>query len=104
VFTPDGLFGKDADLRSVNALFLVAVLAGCANLGVNSEIVVMEGNYITFRNPFTDAGQAEVRRRAEQICAGRKQAAYLTESVCSLTTCRTSYQCMSSADAAKLNQ
>ena len=85
-------------------MFLAAILTGCANLGVNSEIVVMEGNYITFRNPFTDAAQAEVKRRAEQICAGRKQVAYLTENVCSLTSCRTSYQCMSSADAAKLNQ
>lgn len=103
MFTPDGLFGKDADLRGVNALLLVAILTGCANLAVNSEIVVMEGNYITFRHPFTDDGATEVRRRAEQICVQRKQVAYKTDSVCSLTQCTTNYQCMSSADAAKLN-
>ena len=85
-------------------MLLAAILAGCTNLLVNEEIMVQEGNYITYRHPFTDASAAAVRKRSEQICGGRKQVAYKTESVCSLTQCRTSYQCMSAADAAALGQ
>lgn len=84
------------------ALLVCVALAGCKNFLVNEEIMVMESNYITWRHPATDASEAAVRARAGEICAGRKQVAYRTENVCSLTQCRTSYQCMSAADAAKL--
>ena len=90
--------------RSAVALALLAamLLAGCKNLLVNEEIVVMESNYITWRHPATDESDAAVRKRAGEICAGRKQNAYRTENVCSLTQCRTTYQCMSAADAAAI--
>ena len=84
---------------SMRVLPLVALLAGCSGLGVNSEILVMESNYITFRHPFTDAAAAAVRAKADSVCKDRKQVAIKTDSACSLTTCTTNYQCVSSEDA-----
>jgi hypothetical protein len=83
---------------TARALFLVAILTGCAGFGTGNEIVVMESNYMTFEHPFTDAAAEDVRKRAGRLCEQRKQAAIKTESVCSLTKCTTHYQCV---DAAK---
>lgn len=84
---------------TARALFLVAILTGCAGIGPDNVIVVMESNYMTFEHPFTDAAAENVRRRAGRLCEQRKQAAIRTESACSLTKCTTHYQCVDRANA-----
>ena len=89
------------DAMTARALLLVAVLTGCASIGAGNTIVVMQGNYMTFEHPFTDAAAEDIRNRAGRLCEQRKQAAIRTESVCSLTKCTTHYQCVDAADAVK---
>lgn len=85
---------------SVRALFLITLLAGCAGLGTGSQLVVMEGNYMTFEHPFTDAAAEDVRKWAERLCAQRKQAAIKSgQNACSLTKCTTNYQCVDKSES-----
>jgi hypothetical protein len=86
---------------TARALLMVATLTGCASIGAGNPIVVMQGNYMTFEHPFTDAAAEDVRKKAGRLCEQRKQVATRTESVCSLTKCTTHYQCVDAADAAK---
>ncbi len=65
----------------------------CPACGDASATLPLEGNYITFEHPFTDAAADEVSKRAERICGQRKQFAMKTSSTCSLTKCTTHYQC-----------
>src|SRR6185295_10700067 len=58
-------------------------------------------NYLTFEHAFTDAAEAEAKRRADAQCAQRKRAAVKTEGRCTLQSCTTSFQCMTPEDAAK---
>ena len=80
---------------TVRVFFLALILTGCADI----SIVTMEDNYMTFKHPFTDAAAADVRSRAERLCQQRKQAAIKLESVCSLTKCVTSYECINKTNA-----
>lgn len=56
---------------------------------------VIGGNYLTYDYAFNDAAAARARASAEQLCAQRKQMAIETSSVCTMTRCTTSYQCVS---------
>lgn len=89
---------------TARALFLVAILTGCAGIGADNVIVVMESNYMTFEHPFTDAAAEDIRKRAGRLCDQRKQAAIRTESTCSLTKCTTHYQCVDKANAGTYNK
>lgn len=82
--------------RANRALLLFALLAGCAG---ESLVTVNQGNYITFEHPFTDRAAAEVRKKAEGMCADRKQAAVRSTNTCSLAKCFTSYLCMDKEEA-----
>lgn len=79
---------------SVVALLATLALAGCASR-VQPDIV--EGNYLTFHHPFTEAAVAAARQNAEKICAQRKQVAAQTNIQCSLKECTTDYQCVGAA-------
>jgi hypothetical protein len=62
----------------------------------------MEGNYLTYDHPFSEASAAAVRKNAEGICRQRDQTAFESSRACSLTQCTTSYQCMDEVDARRL--
>ena len=81
-------------LRACSLFALLLACAGCAN-----PLVVMEGNYLTYEHPFTDAGAESVRALAERECKWRKQVAVRTSSACSLTQCTTNFQCMEPEEA-----
>jgi hypothetical protein len=81
------------------AALLAAVLA-CAGCG--PQPYIMEGSYLTYDHPFTEAAAQAVRRNAEGLCRQRDAAAVETSRACSLTRCTTSYQCMSETDARRL--
>lgn len=74
---------------SLVTLLAVMTLAGC---GTQPDIV--EGNYLTYHHPFTEAAFQSVRQNAEKACAQRKQAAVETRHQCSLKECTTDYQCV----------
>ena len=78
------------------ALLLAAFLPGC---NASYNLTVNQGNYLTFEHPFTDETAEEVRKRAVDLCSGRKQVAVRSENVCGLTLCTTTYQCMDKEDA-----
>jgi len=84
------------------ALCLLALLLACA--GCANPLVVMEGNYLTYEHPFTDAGAESVRALAERECKWRKQVAVRTSSTCSLTQCATNFQCMEPGEAKQYQQ
>ncbi len=79
-----------------------AVVAAALCAGCGPQPHVIEGNYLTYDHPFTDAAAAAVRNNAEGICRQRDQTAVETTRACSLTQCTTSYQCMDEADAKRL--
>jgi hypothetical protein len=84
------------------ALLLCALampLAGC----VDSQLVAYDTdlNFLAFNHPFTDKAIAEVRTRADRLCAQRKQVAIEASKTCSLNQCTTNYQCVDAADAVK---
>lgn len=91
--------GHAATKRRPPRAWLLAAVLACA--GCASQLIVMEGNYLTFEHPFTEAGAASVRAQAEEKCRDRKEVAVRTGGTCSLTQCTTHYQCMSAADAAR---
>ena len=74
---------------SLITLLAVMTLAGC---GTQPDIV--EGNYLTYHHPFTEAAFQSVRQNAEKTCAQRKQVAVETRHQCSLKECTTDYQCV----------
>jgi hypothetical protein len=86
---------------AARALVLAAAVPGCSSSYV---LTVNQGNYLTFEHPFTDATAEEVRKRAVELCDGRKQVAIRSENVCTLTLCTTTYQCMDKDDAATFKQ
>lgn len=86
---------REVIVRTFFAIALLMACAGCAT----SELVVAEGNYLTYEHAFTDAAAETARKSAERQCAERKQVAVRTRSACSLSRCTTSYQCMDKADA-----
>lgn len=57
-------------------------------------------NYISFEHDFTDAAEAEARRRAAAQCALKKRTAVETSRACSLSRCTVSFQCMTADEAA----
>jgi hypothetical protein len=79
------------------AAVLAAALAGCG-----PQPYIMEGNYLTYDHPFSEAAAVAVRKSAEGICRQRDQVAFESSRACSLTRCTTSYQCMDAADARRL--
>jgi len=90
---------KSKVLRAGCLFALVLTCAGCAN-----PLVVMQGNYLTYEHPFTDADAASVRALAERECKWRKQVAVRTSSTCSLTRCTTNFQCMAPEEAKQYQQ
>jgi hypothetical protein len=79
---------------------LRVALVACAGCG--PQPYVMEGNYLTYHHPFSEASAAAVRKNAEGTCRQRDQTAVETSRACSLTQCTTSYQCMDEVDARRL--
>jgi len=76
-------------------LLLVLLLSACSE-----NLLLSYGddtNFLLFDHPNSETAIADVRARAEALCAGRKQLAVKTESVCSLSNCTTNYQCMDKA-------
>lgn len=79
-------------LRMTRCALLIALpiaVAGC------SDLIVAADNYLTYDHAFNDAAAAKARQSAEKLCAQRKQMAIETRSVCTLSRCTTSYQCVS---------
>ena len=103
---------RDMPLRVTRHLSLVTLLllSGC---GFTTDTIrttqvfygdrnyITGTNYLTFEHAFTDAGEADARRRAGSQCAQRKQMAVKTEGRCPLKSCVTSFQCMPPEDAEK---
>ena len=87
---------------TVRTFILALILTGCADISILS--METNTNYITFEHVFTDEAALRVRSSAVRLCDQRKQAAIRTESVCSLSKCVTSYQCVAKADAAPFAQ
>ena len=81
---------------------LFALLLACASCGI--QPLVMQGNYLTYEHPFTDAGAESARANAEWECKTRKQVAVRTGGACSLTLCTTHFQCMEPAEAKQYQQ
>jgi len=76
-------------------LSLITLLVMLAGAGCSTpQMAVYEDNYLTYAHPFTDAAAQAVQRGAEKVCAGRKQDAVKTRSVCSMKECTTHYQCV----------
>ncbi|MGH8642264.1 MAG: hypothetical protein ACRET6_11155, partial [Burkholderiales bacterium] len=75
--------------RHWSLVTLLLAVAGCG-----PQPYVMEGNYLTYDHPFSEASAAAVRKNAEGICRQRDQTAVETSRACSLTQCTTNYQCM----------
>jgi len=84
------------EIKRVLMLVMIAITAGCG-----TEPTVEEGNYLTFDHEFTDRAAQQVYRRAEAICAQRKQLVEKVSSTCSLTRCVTNYQCIDKPSADK---
>jgi hypothetical protein len=79
------------------ALLSIAILLACAGCGM--QPTVRQRNYLTYEYPFTDGAAGAAHKSAEKICAETSQFAVKSSSVCSLTRCTTSYECMDKADA-----
>jgi len=80
-------------------LLLVLLFSACSE-----NLLLSYGddtNFLLFDHPNSEKAIADVRARAEALCAGRKQLAVKTESVCSLSNCTTNYQCMDKAGVAR---
>ncbi len=80
-------------------LLLVLLLSGCSD-----NLLLSYGddtNFLLFDHPNSEKAIANVRARAEKLCAGRQQLAIKTESACSLSSCTTSYQCTDQSDVIK---
>lgn len=75
-------------LSLVTAVMLAC--AGCKTI----EPITLEGNYLSYDIPFTDAAALAAQQNAEKICAERKQNAIMTSNPCTLTKCFTNYQCV----------
>lgn len=83
----------------IRALLLTFLLSGCAE---NIVVRHIEGaNYATFDHPYTEKADAEVRTAAENLCRKSERVAIKSESVCTLATCVTSYQCAGKGDRVK---
>ena len=87
---------------ALRVMCLFVLLLACAGCGI--QPIVMQGNYLTYEHPFTDAGAESARANAEQRCKIREQAAVRTSSACSLTFCTTNFQCMEPAEAKQYQQ
>jgi hypothetical protein len=83
----------------VSLFFLVVLLTSCAETMLVS--FAPDTNYLTFDHPNSEKAIADVRTTAGKLCQQRKQVAIMTESVCSLTSCATNYQCVDEADVIK---
>jgi len=73
---------------------LVTLLAMMTLAGCGSQPDIVEGNYLTYHHPFTEAAFQSVRQNAEKACAQRKQVAVETRHQCSLKECTTDFQCV----------
>jgi len=92
----------DNKSKVLRACCLFALLLACAGCG--TRIVAIQGNYLTFEHPFTDAGVESARALAEKDCKIRNQVAVRTSGACSLTQCTTNFQCMPPAEAKQYQQ
>ena len=86
----------------LRACYVFALLLACAGCG--TRIVAIQGNYLTFEHPFTDAGAESARALAERDCRMHSQVAVRTSGACSLTQCTTNFQCMAPAEAKQYQQ
>lgn len=95
--------------RAMRLLITAALLAACAGCTVGHRDYVSRqgglrdgrGNNLAFQHAFSEAAADKVRRQAERHCAETKLIAVKTRSTCTMTECRTDYQCMNSEDAAR---
>jgi len=92
----------DNNGKDLRRFCLFALLLACASCGI--QPLVMQGNYLTYEHPFTDAGAESARANAELECKKRKQVAVRTTRACSLTQCTTNFQCMEPAEAKPYQQ
>ena len=93
---------RDNNGKVLRRFCLFALLLACASCGI--QPLVMQGNYLTYEHPFTDAGAESARANAELECKRRKQVAVRTTRACSLTQCTTNFQCMEPAEAKQYQQ
>ena len=86
--------GKKTPVTNHRSLVTLALALACAGCGTIYPVAI-EGNYLTYDLPFTDAAAQAALQNAGKICGERKQDAVKTSNACSLTRCTTSYQCVS---------
>ena len=82
--------------RSGLLVLLLSQLVGCG-----PNVAVQGRDYLTFDHEFTDKAAEQTARRAQALCAQKKQAAEKISSACSLTRCTTNYQCVAPSSPAK---
>ena len=92
----------DKNGELLRALCLLALLLACAGCGI--QPVVVQGNYLTYEHPFTDAAAESARANAEWWCKKRYQVPVRTSGTCSLTRCTTNFQCVKPGEAGQYQQ
>lgn len=83
---------------AMTAMAFALLLAACAPgqlPGPNPDT-----NVLTIEHAFSDEALADAAGKARRVCADRKQLAIQTQQACTLTRCRTSFQCIKSEDKA----
>jgi len=94
-------------MRTLLAALSLLACAGCAMpardyVNIEGGTYSPQSSYMTFEHPFTDAGAANVRKRAERHCGETRRVALMTRRTCSLTLCTVDYQCMTEEEAARV--
>ena len=108
---PPTFLGPKRFTCHLSRVALLLLLSGCGLTNIDTvrthqvfygdQNSITGTNYLTFEHAFTDAGEADAKRRADAQCKDRKQVAVKTENRCTLKSCITSYQCMAAEDAEK---
>lgn len=85
---------KRTPITPHQSLVTLALVLACAGCKTTIGPAIVEGNYLSYDIPFTDAAAQAALQDAVKICAERKQNAIMTSNPCTLTKCFTNYQCV----------
>lgn len=78
------------------AATLALLLSACAPGGLPGPNY--DSNALTLEHAFSDEALSAATADAKRLCAQRKQLVIQTQQACTLTRCRTSFQCISPGD------